>query len=115
MINLSCFIVGTTIFANCISYSIFKCALNNILVMGDANDTSEKNPRVTFNEFTSKWLDDNYPTAMTDPEKVRMAVNDAMKLHDLRSSMAEEAGRLLAGEADLAFEGGESDNNENAT
>lgn len=59
--------------------------------MGD----TEKNPRVTFNERTSIWLDEQYPAAMTDPEKVRMAVNDAMSLHKLNQRLMDATAELL--------------------
>lgn len=67
---------------------------------------TEKNPRVTFNEVTSKWLEETYPAAMTDPEKVRMAVNDAMRLDQLHQHLMEETARLYAegGADDLPME-----------
>lgn len=69
-------------------------------------DTTEKNPRVTFNEFTSEWLDDKYPAAMSDPEKVRMAVNDAMTLEKLQERLMDVTGELLVEHGELSIEDG---------
>lgn len=67
-------------------------------------DTTEKNPRVTFNEYTSEWLDEKYPAAMSDPEKVRMAVNDAITLERLNERLMETTARLLAEGGELPVE-----------
>lgn len=67
-------------------------------------DTTEKNPRVTFNEFTSQWLDEKYPAAMSDPEKVRMAVNDAMTLERLQERLMDVTAELLVEGGDLPLE-----------
>jgi hypothetical protein len=68
--------------------------------MGD----TEKNPRVTFNEYTSEWLDDQYPAAMTDPEKVRMAVNDAMTYHRMQERLMDKTAELAVEEGELPLD-----------
>lgn len=64
-------------------------------------DTSEKNPRVTLNEFSSEFLDETYPAAMSDPEKLRMAVNDAVTLHRMHERLMDSTAELLVEEGNL--------------
>ena len=47
--------------------------------------------KVAMNDSTYEWLEETYPDAMSDPERVRMAINDARNAHDERAEAQELA------------------------